>query len=157
MNSVSAMTDQAEALTLELLAILPLLNRIVAADVRREAGESTTMPQFRALSRLAEEPLTMSALAKQRRVSLQSMSELIQMLVERGWVVRTPDQHDRRQQLLDLTAAGREHYDRAQTRMLQHLMPLLAELDDDEQKAVARALPALRRVLTKESEEPHER
>jgi DNA-binding MarR family transcriptional regulator len=47
-----------------LLAVLPLLNRLVAADVRREAGEETTMPQFRVLAHLAAAPLTLSALAK---------------------------------------------------------------------------------------------
>jgi hypothetical protein len=60
--------------TRELLAVLPLLNRLVAAEVRREAGEETTMPQFRVLAHLSAGPLTLSVLAKKRRVSLQSMS-----------------------------------------------------------------------------------
>src|SRR6185295_15634394 len=57
----------------ELLAILPLLTRLVAAEVRREAGDETTMPQFRVLTHLAEGPLTVSGLARRRRVSLQAM------------------------------------------------------------------------------------
>ena len=88
--------EQVLATTQELLAVLPLLNRIVATEVRREAGEDTTMPQFRVLAHLAPGQLTLSALAKRRRVSLQSMSELVQVLVERGWVVRAPDPADRR-------------------------------------------------------------
>ena len=148
----------AEQLTQELLAVLPLLIRIVAAEVRREAGEATTMPQFRVLDHLANEPMTLSALAKQRRVSLQSMSELVQMLVERGWITRTPDPHDRRQQLLQLTEQGRAHYERAQTQTLRRLVPLIEQLSDDERVAVARALPALHRVLTRdESDESHGR
>lgn len=138
--------------TQDLLAVLPLLNRIVAAEVRREAGEETTMPQFRVLAHLAAAPLTLSALAKKRRVSLQSMSELAQALVARGWVLREPDPSDRRQSILQLTENGRLHYERAQSQSLQRLAPLLAELSENELTAVRVALPALRRVLAQEEQ-----
>ena len=137
----------------ELLAVLPLLNRIVASEVRREAGEETTMPQFRVLAHLAAEPLTLSALARKRRVSLQSMSEQVQALVVRGWVAREPDPRDRRQSLLQLTSHGRSHYERAQAQTLRRLVPLLARLSDDELAAVRMALPALRRVLIQEEDD----
>ncbi|HZB94828.1 MAG TPA: MarR family transcriptional regulator, partial [Herpetosiphonaceae bacterium] len=89
-------------------------------------------------------------LARKRRVSLQSMGELVQTLVERGWVVRIPDPTDRRQHLLHLTEEGRAHYERAQEQALRRLVPLLDELTDDEMAAVQQALPALHRVLTRE-------
>ena len=139
-----------EEITHELLAVLPLLNRIVAAEVRREAGEETTMPQFRVLAHLVDGPLTLSVLARKRRVSLQSMGETVQALVERGWVVRIPDPTDRRQHLLHLTEEGRAHYERAQEQALRRLAPLLDELTGDEMAAVQQALPALHRVLTRE-------
>jgi DNA-binding MarR family transcriptional regulator len=144
--------DQPLETTRELLAVLPLLNRIIASEVRREAGEETTMPQFRVLSYLAAEPLTLSVLAKKRRVSLQSMSELVQALVVRGWIAREPDQRDRRQSLLRLTDHGRSHYERAQAQTLEHLVPLMAQLHADELAAVRVALPALRRVLAQEED-----
>lgn len=143
----------AEEATQKLLAVLPLLNQIVAAEVRREAGEETTMPQFRVLSYLAEGPLTLSALARKRRVSLQSMGELVQSLVERGWIARMPDPSDRRQSLLQLTDHGRRHYDRAQDYTLRRLVPIIAALTADELAAVQVALPALHRVLTRDQAE----
>ncbi len=139
-----------EDATRELLAVLPLLNRIVAAEVRREAGHDTTIPQFRVLGQLAARPMTLSALAKQRRVSLQSMSELVQVLVERGWIARTPDPHDRRQYLLHLTDQGRMHYERAQDNTLGRLVPLLSSLSSAELAALQTALPALRQALAGE-------
>jgi DNA-binding MarR family transcriptional regulator len=142
-----------EEATRELLAVLPLLNRIVAAEVRREAGVDTTMPQYRVLSHLATGPMTLSTLAKQRRVSLQSMSELVQVLVERGWIARTPDPHDRRQHLLHLTDQGRSHYERAQDNTLQRLVPLLSALSPAELAAIQTAIPALRRVLAHDEHE----
>jgi DNA-binding MarR family transcriptional regulator len=143
-------TWTSEHATRELLAVLPLLNRIVAGEVRREAGEETTMPQFRVLAHLADGELTLSVLAKRRRVSLQSMSELVQVLVERGWIARAPDPSDRRQHLLKLTDHGRAHYQRAQDMTVRRLAPLMAQLSADEMAAVRMALPALHRVLAQE-------
>lgn len=134
----------------ELLTILPLLNRIVAVEVRREAGEETTIPQFRVLAHLSGGALTLSELARRRYVTLQSMSELAQLLVERGWIARTPDPNDRRQQLLTLTDHGREHYQRALSLMVVRLAPLLAQLSADEMASIGVALPALHRVVAGE-------
>ncbi len=139
-----------EEVTRELLAVLPLLNRIVVTEVRREAGEETTMPQFRVLAHLVDGPLTLSVLARKRRVSLQAMGELVQVLVERGWIVRMPDPTDRRQHLLHLTEQGRARYEHAQEQALRRLAPLLEELTGDEIAAVQQALPALHRVLARE-------
>ncbi|KAB8141592.1 MarR family transcriptional regulator [Chloroflexia bacterium SDU3-3] len=138
----------------ELIVLLPLLNRIVAGAVRRETGEETTMPQFRVLGLLAEAAQTSSALARRRRVSLQSMGELVQALVLRGWVERFPAPHDRRQQLLRLSELGRAKYALAQQQTMRSLLPLLAALRDDEIDAVQRALPALHRILTQDEGSP---
>jgi DNA-binding MarR family transcriptional regulator len=142
------MTWTPEQATHELLHVLPLLNSMIGAEMRAAAGEDTTMPQFRVLAQLSEAPRTLSALAKGRRVSLQSMSVLVQGLVERGWIERLPDPSDRRQQRLQLTRRGHTHYQRAQTRIVQRLRPLMEALSAEELQAVAQALPALGRVLS---------
>lgn len=144
----------AEEAAQELLRVLPLLNRIVAAAVRREAGEETTMPQYRVLALLAEAPQTASALARVRRVSLPTMGALVQSLVERGWVVRVPDPADRRQHTLTLTEAGLSHFVRAEAQTLRQLTPLLGRLTDTELRAVQVALPALHEALTRDEEQP---
>jgi DNA-binding MarR family transcriptional regulator len=141
------MTWTEEQDTEELLRILPLLNRVIGAEVRAVAGEETTMAQFRVLAQLAEEPRTLSVLARWRRVSLQAMSGVVQGLVERGWVERMPDPRDRRQQLLHLTGRGQAHYTQAQAHILDRLRPLLAALSPAELAAVAQALAALGRVF----------
>ncbi len=140
-------TWTAQEATQELLAVLPLLNRIMAVELRRETDEDATMPQFRVLAHLLEAPLTVSALARKRRVSLQSAGELIQSMVERGWVTRSPDPTDRRQSLLNITETGRLYYEKAQQAMLSRLVPLMENLTQDEISAVQVALAALRRVL----------
>lgn len=145
-------TWDAQQAAQEVLAILPLLSRIVATEVRRETGEETTVPQFRVLSYLAAGPLTVSELARRRRVTLQSMGELVQALVARDWITRVPDPNDRRQQLLTLTEHGRRHYLRTKEQILAQITPLIAQLSPEELAAVQVALPALRRVLARNDE-----
>ncbi len=144
----------AGATAAELLKIVPLLNRIIVDEVRREAGQDTTMPQYRVLQYLSAGPISLSDLARRRRVSLQSMGELAQALVDRGWVARKPNPDDRRQQFIELTRQGRRHYERAQDNMLRRLTPAVAELTDDEHKAVRITLDALQRVLVNALDEP---
>ena len=66
---------EAEQIASELLAVIPLLNRIVAYELRKNGEDETTIVQLRVLASLNEEPLTVSELAKKRRVSLQAVSE----------------------------------------------------------------------------------
>ncbi len=120
-----------EDATYELLHVLPFLNRMMIAELRPGAGEETTMPQFRVLAHLVEKPSTLSAIARLRRVSLQSAGELVQSL--------------------HLTEAGRQHYDKTSKRMQARLLPLMQRLTDAELAAVQVALPALHRILTEES------
>lgn len=140
----------------ELLSILPLLNRVMIVELRQEAGEETTMPQFRVLSYLYPSPLTVSDIARRRRVSFQSAGELVQTLVTRGWVTRIPDPNDRRQSLLHLTEAGRKEYERAQGHMVDRLSDMVGHLSEDDQVLIRRAMTLLHAVLVDEVQEEDE-
>ena len=139
-----------------LLAVLPLLNRFMAVELRQETGDDTTMSQFRVLAYLAEQPLTMSDIARRRNVSFQSAGELVQTFVERGWVIRMPDPADRRQSLLHLTETGREKFERAQSLMLQRLTGFMDQLNEDEKTTIQQALQNLHRVLIQEVKSEHD-
>ena len=146
------MTAKIEETTRQLMTVLPMLNRMLAVELRQEVDETATMPQFRVLAYLHEQPMTLTALAKIRRVSLQSAGELVQSLVEREWVTRTPDPNDRRQYILRLTDEGRSAYDRIQERMLHQLAEKLELLSAEELNSVKKAIAALQRVI--QNEEP---
>lgn len=141
----------------DLLSILPMLNRVMIVELRREAGEDTTMPQFRVLSYLNQSPLTVSDIARKRRVSFQSAGELVQTLVERGWISRTADPKDRRQSLLRLTDAGQQEYDRAQNHMLDRISELLEQLSEDDKAVIRRAMSLLQTALASDVEARDER
>jgi DNA-binding MarR family transcriptional regulator len=149
MSNISSSHETAH----DLLSILPLLNRIMIVELRQEAGDETTMPQFRVLGYLYDAPMTVSDVARLRRVSFQSAGELVQGLVERGWITRIPDPNDRRQSLLHLTDAGKQQYERAQGQMLERLSDLLDKLPDEDQAVIRRAMSLLQSVLVDDEEQ----
>ena len=136
----------------DLLTVLPLLNRMMTVELRQAAGEDTTMPQFRVLTYLFNSPLTVSDIARLRRVSFQSAGELVQSMVERGWITRIPDPNDRRQSLLHLTDGGLEAYEQAQGYMLEHLSDLLASLSEADLGIIRRAMSLLHSLVANEVE-----
>jgi DNA-binding MarR family transcriptional regulator len=132
-----------------MLALLPLLNRLVATEVRREVGEAVSVLQLRVLITLLDEARTLSSLAREYHVSPQALCDVAHNLVERGWLARTPLPHDRRQHLLAITDVGRVAYLAARERAMQQITLLLGDLSQPELEAVQTALPALHRVLAR--------
>lgn len=59
-----------------------------------------------AFARLSGAPATTAQLAEHLGITKQATSELVQYLVEHGYLARTPDPNDRRARLLVLTNRG---------------------------------------------------
>jgi len=137
----------AEEIARELLTIIPRLNRIISRELRDEFGDDTTIVQMRVLGELSEGPLTLSALARKREVSMQAASEHIQSLVARGWVVRVPDPEDRRQALLHITDEGLERMTEVRTHIATRFTPFVERLAPQEADAIHQGLLGLHRCL----------
>ncbi len=129
-----------------MLALLPLLNRLVATEVRREVGEAVSVLQLRVLITLLDEAQTLSSLAREYHVSPQALCDVAHNLVERGWLARTPLPHDRRQHLLAVTDVGRVAYSSARERCHGRLRSSLA-ISANRSWRPQVALPALHRVV----------
>lgn len=87
------------------------LRAVLARLLRRlrEAGadDGVTPPQASALARLGKGGVsTVAALARAEKVRPQSMAHTVQSLESCGLVTRSPDPHDGRRQIVDLTDAG---------------------------------------------------
>ena len=139
--------SETEQIAMELLSLTPLLNRIIAYELNKSEQDETTIVQLRVLSHLVEEPITMSDLAKRRRVSLQASSEHVQGLVERGWVERVADKHDRRRFLLHITEAGRLQFEDVRHQLIMSLVPTLENLTEDDSMQIRQSIASLRQVL----------
>lgn len=139
--------SQIDRIAEELLAIVPQLHRMMSSDVRRDGAGHASGPQIRLLAELLHGPRTMSALARQQHVSPQAVCDLVHDMVERGWLTRVPNEHDRRQQLLNVTDRGQIALAEAREQALRQLAPRLHDLSDTELYVLAAALPTLQRVL----------
>jgi DNA-binding MarR family transcriptional regulator len=131
-----------------LLESFPLIGRIMAVRMRESGEDEATFMQIRVLMHLREQPITASALAKLRKVSLQSASVLVQGLVERGWLVRIPDPNDRRQWILEVTPEGLQYAQAAEERLTTIVAEILGDLTPEELAGAAVFLPGLRRAFT---------
>lgn len=139
---------QIDRIAEELLAVVPQLHRMMTSEARREGNGHVSVPQIRLLAELRHGPQTMSALARQQHVSPQAVCDLVHDMLERGWLTRMPNEHDRRQQLLSVTERGQVALAEAREHALRQLTPRLHDLSDTELHILAAALPTLQRVLS---------
>ena len=130
----------------ELLHVVMLVMRTVAADMRRSPG-AIAPAQMGSLMHVAAGPCTMSSLARHLAVSLPTISRSVDMLVRRGWLERWVDKHDRRQTMVRLTPQGRRVLADIKKRTEQLVRRSLEPLTAAEREQVVGATRALSRVL----------
>jgi DNA-binding MarR family transcriptional regulator len=98
--------------------------------------------RVRALRRLAEEPLTLRALADLLAADPPYVTLMVDDLEQRGLVRRTPHPQDRRAKLVALTAAGRAAAARADA-ILDEPPEALRHVPDEDLAALLRVLERL--------------
>lgn len=122
----------------------------LARRLRHErALDSMSDAQFAVLVILRQHGTqTLGALAERERVTAPSMNRTVNVLEETGYLVRTPDEHDRRRVLIEITESGAEIV--AETiRLRDHaLAEALAELhlSEEELEILRQASALMRRV-----------
>ncbi len=140
--------DQARDAARDILHIIPLVMRTVAAELR-SAGELPAPAHFGLLSVLSQRPRSLTELASLQGVSLPTMSSSITAMVERGWVRRTTaPEGDRRVVMIDVTAAGKAALERVARAAEGHLAEVLAPLDAPARRRLHGGLAVLRKVFT---------
>ncbi len=101
----------------------------VAELALAEGGLSLT--QYRILQHLKRSNTIQSDLAFQLTVTKQSVTRLVDGLVERGFIARTVDEDDRRRVIHAITPRGRRALQRSNDIVEGFLMAVLQDLDDD--------------------------
>ena len=137
---------QARDTAREILEIIPLVMRTVAAELRA-AGEMPAPAHFGLLSILSVRPRMLSDLAALQGVSLPTMSNSISAMVERGWVRREAPDGDRRIVMIDVTPTGRAALERVSRAAEAHLADVLAPLDLPARRRLIGGLGILRKVF----------
>ena len=145
--------DQARESARDVLEIIPLVMRTVAAELR-SAGELPAPAHFGLLSYLSEHPRTLTELAALQGVSLPTMSSSISAMAERGWVRRGAPERDRRSVLVEVTPNGRAALERDARCAEAHLAEVLAPLDIPSRRRLHSGLGVLRKVFARPSQPP---
>jgi DNA-binding MarR family transcriptional regulator len=142
--------DQARESARDVLEIIPLVMRTVAAELR-SAGELPAPAHFGLLSVLVEQSRTLTELAALQGVSLPTMSSSITAMAERGWVRRAVPEKDRRVVMIEVTATGRGALERVARCAEAHLAEVLAPLDPPSRRRLHSGLGVLRKVFARTS------
>src|SRR5262249_53001970 len=138
---------QARETARDILEIVPLVMRTVAAELRA-AGELPAPAHFGLLSILSERSRMLTELASIQGVSLPTMSNSISAMVERGWVRRTAPQADRRVAIIEVTPTGRAALERVARAAEAPLAEVLAGLDAPSRRRLHGGLDVLRKVFS---------
>lgn len=139
-------SPQAQTAARELLNVVMLVMRTVAADMRR-SPRPLGPPQMGSLTRIAAGPCTMSDLARHLAVSLPTISKSVDLLVRRGWIERWVDKGDRRQTMVRLTPRGRRVLTSIKHRAELCVTQTLAPLASAERAQLIDVLKVLTRIL----------
>jgi len=144
-HSMSATADECAN---ELLEVVPQIMHLIRNEMRSHRTPDLSVPQFRVLAFINRNPgASLSAAAEHIGLTLPSLSNMMDGLVQRKLVNRQGSQADRRRVRLTLTARGRKVLATARTAAQAQLAGRLATLSEAEREQVIGAAQTLRRHL----------
>lgn len=110
-------------------------------------GSDLSLGQWAALRSLElHGPMTPSELAAHEKVQPPSMTRIVALLEEHGYVTRTPDPDDRRQVVVAASRAGLDLLVAERRRKDRWISQRLGTLTAEERAALAAALPVLEKL-----------
>ncbi len=130
----------------QIIEIIPLILRFLHSEMRFSAG-GMGPSHFRLLETLAGHPCNLSEIAEKQSLSMPTISNSVNILVERGWILRTPARRDRRMVNIEITPAGKQVLDDSQQRLESRIGQRLDALSPEDLEKLVAGLQILRRVL----------
>lgn len=132
-----------------LTEVVTRLRRALRTSIRTDyPWESLPMAQVELLLALQEHrAVRVGELASLLRLAPNTVSGLVQVLVETGLVTRAPDASDRRVAVVELTDAGRTKLAEWERSHRSRIGEALGRLPEAERATIRAALPALDRLV----------
>ena len=127
----------------EVLEIIPLVTRRVAADLRNSA-RYMKLAYVGLLGTVARNPRSLGELSEFHAVSLPTMSKTITTIEGLGWVVRSRSEADRRVVMVEATAAGRAALKEVHDSAIGSISEALDSLTGTQRKKLSDGLKILR-------------
>ena len=133
--------------------VFPTVLRTIFAEARRGNNNLSTS-HFRILHVLSAKDCSISQLAQHQDVTLPSMSETVQTLVERGWLERSNSAVDRRVMQVRLTRKGQQVLANEHKRLVGLMANKLSRLSSSEVTRVEQGLALLLDLFDDPKAEP---
>jgi DNA-binding MarR family transcriptional regulator len=127
---------------------VPMAMVLYRDAMRNCKSENLSVPQFRILAHLTRQGnSTNRELSDLQGVTVAAMSRMIENLVERGFVSRSPHQSDRRQVWLALTDLGMQEYLSTQQRAVNRFSEQFLRMAPGELAALSQALETVKELM----------
>ncbi|HEY5721659.1 MAG TPA: MarR family transcriptional regulator [Allosphingosinicella sp.] len=115
---------------------------------REDQASGISGPRLSALSVIVfAGPLSLAELAAAEQVKPPTMSRIVEGLVQAGLATREPDPANRRMVRISATSEGKRLLEAGRERRVRVLVQRLHRIADSEQRALARAVELLERVV----------
>ncbi len=153
------MTDRPDANEImQVVYALPEIVRGARGTTKSQSTGTLTIPQVRALLRLAgEDYLTMGELARRLGVSLASATQIVDRLADLGLAERQRPDWDRRVVLVRLTEQARPTIRANTDHRIAEIAEVFDQLTADEARGFAKGCQLLAEVLFRDMEQAQRR
>jgi len=127
---------------------VPVVMRVIRAEMRLRGGRFATVPQLRALGLVHRRPgASLTDVAAHLGVTPATTSVLVDRLVRRGLLRRDTHPEERRRISLSLTPAGDRHLRAARTATRQRLAEVLEALPASDRTTISAGVSLLRHAF----------
>jgi DNA-binding MarR family transcriptional regulator len=135
------MDADASEVARKMLEVIPAVMSTIRSEMRSRRRSDLSVMQFRTLVYLNLYPGTsLSALAEYLGLTLPTVSQMINGLVEKGVVNRVDSSTDRRRVMLSLTEPGKALLDRSLIGTQARLAEILLNMEAEDIRAVQRVM-----------------
>ena len=132
----------------EILDGVPMVFRVIRAELRKHGAREMSVPQYRTLAYVyRNEGASLSEVCDYIGLTLSTMSTLVDGLVAHGFVNRRTDPEDRRRMILTLTEPGRARLQSARAATLSYLEERLHQLPASDRATITLAMRMLRELF----------
>lgn len=147
------MDSSAQKVASEVLEVIPLVTRRVAADLRK-SEQPMKLAYVHLLGLVARNPRGLSELSDVHAVSMPTMSKTVTTIENLGWVVRRRSETDRRVVMVEATPAGKAALKEVYHRAIAPISEALDSLTVKQRQELSDGLKILRETF---AESPPER
>lgn len=145
---MTARADVDQAISANYRIVVRAMDRLILPKL---IGLGITMAQFKALlavSAAGERGIAVTELGVELSIGQPSASLIVDQLAKRGYVVRRPDEADRRRVLVGATPAGEELVAELRQGRRSTFLEWVGKMSDQDAAALAVGIHALAKVVT---------